>query len=72
MPTPLKSQISHLKSLLLCASVSLCALCSPSTRADDGWSITTADFKRQSANLKSLDDSGAKIVPFGSTTETTY
>jgi len=65
----LKFPISNLKFLLL--FVPFVSFVVQSTRADDGWSITTADFKRQSANLKSLDESGAKIIPFASATETT-
>ena len=30
--------------------------------ADDGWSLTTADFKRQNVNLRSFDESGAKVT----------
>jgi hypothetical protein len=39
--------------------------------AQDTWSLTTADFRRQAISLKSLDDSGAKVVPFGATEPTT-
>src|SRR5688572_13960061 len=39
--------------------------------AQDTWSLTTADFRRQAVSLKSLDDSGAKVIPFGATDPTT-
>jgi hypothetical protein len=39
--------------------------------ADDGWSLTTADFKRQNVNLRSFDESGAKVVPYGQRDEIT-
>jgi hypothetical protein len=49
--------------------VFLCILCAAAltARADDGWSLTTADFKRQTVNLRALDDGGAKVTPFGQT-----
>src|SRR5215217_1984370 len=43
----------------------------PSVRADDGWTLTTADFKRQSANLRSLDDNGATLQIYGQPAPTT-
>src|SRR5690242_13641410 len=39
--------------------------------ADDGWSLTTADFKRQTVNLRSIDNEGAKVVLYGQTDPTT-
>ncbi|HEY7119800.1 MAG TPA: NPCBM/NEW2 domain-containing protein [Tepidisphaeraceae bacterium] len=51
--------------------VFLCVLCASAVNcfADDGWSLTTADFKRQIVNLKSFDDAGAHVVPYGETAE---
>jgi hypothetical protein len=52
----------------------LCLLCASAVTqafAQDTWSLTTADFRRQTVALKSLDDTGAKIVPFGTTQEVT-
>jgi NPCBM/NEW2 domain len=52
----------------------LCVLCASAVNqalAQDTWSLTTADFRRQTVSLKSLDDHGARIVPFGTTQETT-
>jgi len=62
--------IRHLPSAIF---VSLCVLCASAviSRADDGWSLTTADFKRQTVNLRALDDTGVKVIPFGQTTQTT-
>src|SRR5688572_22590001 len=48
-------------------SLLLCVLCASAvnSKADDGWSLTTADFKRQIVSLKSLDDNGATVQVFG-------
>lgn len=35
------------------------------SRGDDGWSLTTADFKRQTVNLKAIDDKGVHVSGFG-------
>jgi len=43
----------------------------PAARADDGWSLTTSDFKRQAVNLKSFSDAGVTVIPFGATTPAT-
>jgi hypothetical protein len=43
----------------------------PAARADEGWTLTTADFKRQSVTLKSFDQNGATVTLFGQTRETT-
>jgi hypothetical protein len=51
--------------------LSVLSVSSVVSHADDGWTLTTSDFKRQPANLRSLDDSGAKIIPLGATTEST-
>ncbi len=48
----------------------LCALCVSAVNipvfADDGWSLTTSDFKRRSANVKSIDETGVKALYYGS------
>lgn len=51
----------------------LCVLCASAVNssADDGWTLTTADFKRQTVSLRSLDDNGAKVVLYGQTDVTT-
>ncbi len=36
-------------------------------QADEGWSLTTADFKRQSVTLRSFDDASATVIPYGQT-----
>src|SRR5436190_217008 len=59
-----KFEIPNLK-LAILLSVSLC-LCG-TLHADEGWSLTTSDFKRQTVNLRSLDDSGAKVIVYGQT-----
>ena len=48
---------------------SLCVLCASAVNssADEGWSLTTADFKRQTVNLRSFDDQGAKVILYGQT-----
>jgi hypothetical protein len=48
----------------------VCAVALPS-RGDDGWSLTTSDFKRQTVNLKGFDDQGAQVVVYGQTKPTT-
>ena len=53
---------------LLCVLAVLCV--ADSASAQEPWSLTTADFRRQTVALKSLDDSGVKVVPFGATAET--
>src|SRR4051794_19753536 len=62
--------ILHLPSSILAL---LCALCvsAVNSRADEGWSLTTADFKRQSVALRSFDDNAAKVVYYGQTEPTT-
>ena len=67
---PFRAILHPPSSILVFFSV-LCVLCASavSSRADDGWSLTTADFKRQTVNLRSLDDSGAKVIPFGGQTD---
>ncbi len=53
--------------------LSLCVLFTTamSLRADEGWNLTSADFKRTTVNLKAFDEQGAKVIPFGQTTEVT-
>src|SRR4051794_9640711 len=51
--------------LAVILSASLCLGATFPAFGDDGWSLTTADFKRQTVSLRSLDESGAKVVPFG-------
>jgi hypothetical protein len=48
----------------------VCFLVHPAL-ADDGWSLTTSDFKRQNVNLRSFDENGAKVVPYGQQAEIT-
>lgn len=43
----------------------------PPAFADDGWSLTTSDFKRQNVNLRSFDENGAKVVPYAQQAEIT-
>lgn len=43
-------------------TLALLLLCSLA-RAQDRWTLTTADFKSEPVALKSLDSSGAKVVP---------
>src|SRR5881392_885962 len=62
--------ILHLRSSILAISGVLCAF-AVNASADEGWSLTTADFKRQTVNLRSFDDSGAKVILFGQTDVTT-
>lgn len=38
-----------------------------SLRADDGWTLTTADFKKQTVSLRGLDEGGAKVILYGQT-----
>jgi hypothetical protein len=54
--------ILHPPSSILALLFFLCAS-AVQLRADDGWTLTTADFKRQPVNLKSLDDAGAHVIP---------
>jgi hypothetical protein len=56
--------------LALLSVLSVASVFSPSAAADDGWSLTTADFKRQSVNLRSFDDQGARVIPMGRADET--
>src|SRR3954469_4598710 len=60
--------ILHLPSSIIVFAVLL--LVRPAL-ADDGWSLTTSDFKRQNVNLRSFDESGAKVVPYGQQAEIT-
>jgi len=53
--------------------VVFCLVCATAltARADDGWTLTTSDFKRQAVSLRSVDESGAHVVPFGQTAPVT-
>jgi hypothetical protein len=46
-------------------------LAAPRARADDGWTLTTSDFKRQAVNVRSFDDAGVQVVPYGQTVPVT-
>lgn len=35
--------------------------------ADDGWNLTTSDFKRSTVSLKAFDDKALKVVNYGAT-----
>src|SRR4051794_5765054 len=50
---------------VLCASAVI--LISAASRADDTWTMTTGDFKRQLVTIKSLDDAGATVIINGQT-----
>jgi hypothetical protein len=65
---PRQSEISNLKFLFFVPFVCFVV---PSAFADDGWSLTTADFKRQNVNLRAFDQAGAKVVPYGQKDEIT-
>jgi hypothetical protein len=58
-------------SILLCSI--LCALCASAvtSTADEGWSLTTADFKRQTVNLRSFDEASVKVIPYNQTDQLT-
>src|SRR5258706_13383576 len=62
-----QSEISNLKFLF----VLFVSFVVPSAFADEGWSLTTADFKRQNVNLRAFDEAGAKVVPYGQKDEIT-
>lgn len=49
--------------LLLC----VCSVASVVSCADDGWNLTTSDFKRSTVSLKSFDDTGVNVANYGTT-----
>src|SRR5258705_2932331 len=58
-------------SLILLSVLSVSSVLSFRTRADEGWTLTTADFKRQPVTLKSFDDKGATVTSYGETKDRT-
>lgn len=48
-------------------SVLVCVTClaAAGARADDGWALTTADFKRQTVALKGFDENAVRVQIYG-------
>jgi hypothetical protein len=57
--------------LILLSVLSVSSVFSFRATADEGWTLTTADFKRQPVTLKSFDDKGATVTSYGDTKDKT-